>query len=249
MTNQTVLPAPPVLSPTGTAFFLDLDGTLAEIVADPLEARVAPETLEALARLQEATQGALAVVSGRSLVQLETMLHPLHLPLAGVHGFERRESDGYVRRAEVDSDLLADLVTDVVDFTSRQRGVLAEAKSGSVALHYRKRPELETTCRAFAATLANRDRRIRLMPGKMVIELTLGSLTKGDAIAEFMTLRPFAGRVPLFIGDDVTDEAGFDVVNSMLGVSVKVGPGLTHANYRLEGVRDVTRYIQMVLKS
>lgn len=238
---------PPILSPRGTAFFLDLDGTLAEIVSDPLEARVAQETLDVLARLQDATRGAVAVVSGRSLVQLETMLHPLRLPMAGAHGAELRNGEGVVRRAEVDSDLLADIVSAVVEFTSLQRGLLAEAKSGSVALHYRKRPELETICRDFARELAKRDRRIRLLPGKMVIELTLAQLTKGDAIAEFMAQPPFAGRLPFFAGDDVTDEAGFGIVNGMLGVTVKVGAGATSANYRLASVRDVTRYLAQVL--
>ncbi|MBE0694422.1 MAG: trehalose-phosphatase [Aquamicrobium sp.] len=231
------LPAPDFpadhLPPSRTAFFLDFDGTLAQIVADPDRAAVGAETLAVLRRLEEVAGGAVAVVSGRSIAQLDRMLHPLRLPAAGVHGLERRDAAGTLLQTPVDADAQQRLAAAVSAFVEGRPGLLAEVKPGSVALHYRKRPELEADSLAFAIDLARGDGRIRLVEGKKVIEMKLAARTKGDAIADFMAEAPFSGRLPFFAGDDVTDEAGFALVNGMGGVSLKVGPGETHARYRV----------------
>ncbi len=203
--------------------------------------------LEAVARLAVRSRGAVAVVSGRSLAQLDQMLHPLHLPLAGVHGIERREPNGEINGAEFDAELFRQLVSIIREFSARHEGTLVEAKPGSVALHYRKRPDLEMQCLDLAQTLSGKDSSINLMPGKMVVELTLAPLTKGTAIAQFMAQPPFIGRTPFFAGDDVTDEAGLAVVNAMQGVSVKIGDGETAAKYRLASVDAVCGYLESLL--
>ena len=223
------------LAPARTAFFLDFDGTLARIVPDPERASVEARTLAALRRLRETAGGAVAVVSGRSIAQLDRMLHPLRLPAAGVHGLERRDAAGTLRTTPFDAAAQHRLAATVGAFVGDRPGLLGEVKPGSVALHYRKRPEMEADSLAFAIELARADPRIRIVEGKKVVEMKLSPRTKGHAIADFMTEPPFAGRRPFFAGDDVTDEAGFSLVNEMGGVSLKVGPGETHARYRIDG--------------
>lgn len=237
------------LPPARTAFFLDVDGTLAEIVADPGRAFVGAGTLAALDRLARAAGGAVAVVSGRSIAQLDRMLHPLRLPAAGVHGLERRDAAGTVLRTPVDADAQRRLAAAVGAFVEGRSGLLAEVKPGSVALHYRKRPELEADCLAFAIDLARDDSRIELVEGKKVIEMKLAARTKGDAIADFMAEAPFNGRRPFFAGDDVTDEAGFTLVNGMGGVSLKVGPGQTHARHRVEDMAAFAAWLERLAAS
>ena len=224
------------LAPARTAFFLDFDGTLARIVPDPEQASVTAQTLAALRRLRQAAGGAVAIVSGRSIAQLDRMLHPLRLPAAGVHGLERRNAAGAVLATPFDAALQRQLAAAVGAFVGERPGLLAEVKPGSVALHYRKRPEMETASLAFAIEVARADPRIHIMPGKKVVEMKLAPRTKGDAIADFMAEAPFSGRRPFFAGDDVTDEVGFSLVNGMDGVSLKVGPGETHARYRVDGI-------------
>ncbi len=234
---------PPPFDVAGTAFFLDFDGTLAEIVDDPDLAQIKPHTLATLRKLAAATGNAVAVVSGRSIAQLDRFLSPLRLPLAGVHGMERRMAAGRVVKAPIDADAQRLLQARVAAFADENSGLLAEPKPGSVALHYRNRPDLAAACARLADDLARADPRIEVMPGKMVFEMKLGTLSKGDAIAAFMREPPFRDRLPFFAGDDITDEAGFEVVNAMGGIAVKVGPGKTFAGYRIEDTAAFTAWL------
>lgn len=227
-----------------TAFFLDFDGTLAEIVANPDLAAVKSGTLADLGRLQALAGGAVAVVSGRSIAQLDGLLRPLRLPVAGVHGLERRDADGDLHSVPIDADRHRRLAGLVDAFVADRPGLVAETKPGSVALHYRQRPDLQSECLALAESLARTGGPIRLLRGKMVVEMTLAARTKGDAILAFMRERPFEGRRPWFAGDDVTDEAGFAAVNAMNGISVKVGRGPTYANHRVADVASIARHLK-----
>jgi trehalose 6-phosphate phosphatase len=224
------------IDPAATAFFFDFDGTLAAIADDPRAVRVEARVIEALDALQARSDGAVAVVSGRPIQQLDEMLKPLRLPAAGVHGLERRGAGGAVFRVEVDMAAVARIRERVGAFVKDRSGLLMEIKPGSVALHYRKRPEFATACLDLAAKLADEDRRIRLVRGKKVIEMKLADRTKADAIAEFMDEAPFAGRRPLFAGDDVTDEDGFAALSRWQGWTVKIGEGETAAAYRMSDV-------------
>lgn len=234
----------PPLDVTRTAFFLDFDGTLAEIVDDPALAEIKPRTLAAVEKLAAAAGNAVAVVSGRSVAQLDRFLHPLRLPLAGVHGMERRMPDGRLMTTAVDEDAQDALQARVAAFAEANPGLLAEPKPGSVALHYRNRPDLGSTCGDLAEGLARADPRIRVVPGKMVFEMKLGTLTKADAIAAFMQEPPFRGRLPFFAGDDMTDEAGFELVNALDGISLKIGPGDTAARYRIADTATFARRLE-----
>lgn len=236
---------PPAVPPDRTAFFLDVDGTLADIVADPQLARVKSPVRAILGRLADSTDQALALVSGRSIAQIDRMLAPLKLPAVGVHGLERRLHDGYLTRFAFDAQAHAGLVAAVTDFAARQTGLEADPKPGAVALHYRKRPDLADECRAFMQDRRDADPQLALIAGKMVLELVYGRQSKGEAVASLMTLPPFAGRVPFFAGDDVTDETAFVQVNRMDGLSVKVGAGETAARYRVPDIAALARYLDL----
>lgn len=224
------------VDPAATAFFLDFDGTLAAITDEPGAARVKPRVAEAVARLSTAAGGALAVVSGRAISQIDVLLAPLKLPVAGVHGLERRDAAGGLHRAAVDEVLAARVGASVAALAAHNPGLLREVKPGSVALHYRKRPELAGACLDLARRLAAEDGRIHLLRGRKVVELKLAQPTKGDAVAAFMAEPPFAGRMPLFVGDDVTDEDGIAEVARRGGVAIKVGDGETAAAFRFAGI-------------
>jgi trehalose 6-phosphate phosphatase len=231
------------LNPAATAFFFDFDGTLAEIVPEPHLASVEPATLAALGRLHDLAGGAVAVISGRSIAQLDALLQPLRLPVAGVHGLERRDSGGEVHCAPIDANRHGRLAKLIDTFVASHPGLIAETKPGSVALHYRQRPDLQSECLALVEGLAESVGPIQLLRGKMVVEMALAFLTKGDAIADFMREAPFHGRRPWFAGDDVTDETGFAIVNAMGGISVKVGQGTTGANYRVADVASIAMHL------
>jgi trehalose 6-phosphate phosphatase len=235
------------IDPSRTAFFLDFDGTLAPIVDDPARAALPLATRATLSKLNQVCSGALAIVSGRSIQDLDRFLQPLVLPLAGVHGLERRGADGQVRRVEIDSETQQDLTRTAQNFVAHHVGVLAETKPGSIAVHYRRRPDLEAECLSFAQSCARTYPALHLLHGKMVIEMKLDTRTKGDAIADFMSEPPFRGRTPFFAGDDVTDEAGFARVAAMEGITVKIGEGQTSARYRLEDTASLAALLEAIV--
>jgi trehalose 6-phosphate phosphatase len=216
---------------------------LAEIVNDPAAARVAPEVQDILARLLTQAGGALAVISGRSIAQIDQILYPLHLPAAGVHGLEERITGGHVNRLAFDGCAHVELVATVNRFTSTHDGLRAEPKPGAVALHYRERPDLAQDCLQFMKAQTLRDPRLTLLTGKMVAELIFGRKSKGEAVAGMMQAAPFAGRRAVYAGDDVTDEAAFQVVNRMGGISIKIGTGQTCATYRLPDPAALAGYL------
>ena len=216
-----------------TALFLDFDGTLVDLAPEP-DAVVVPEGLiDALARVRARLHGALAIVSGRAVVAIDQFLHPLDLPAAGVHGSERRDVAGRMT-------LLPTPRLDVVEraataLVNQFPGLALEAKRGALALHYRQAPELEMLCRSTMQTAVDASPGLTLLAGKMVFEAKSVGASKGLAIADFLREAPFAGRRPLFFGDDSTDEAGFAAVQQHGGVGVKVGAGDTQARHRISG--------------
>ncbi len=232
------------LQPESTAFFLDFDGTLAEIAGKPDQAVIHPGAREMLRRLVRLAKGAVAVISGRSVAQLDAMLSPLHLPLAGIHGAERRDAAGKVYHAIYDREAERSIASRVRGFARMRSGLVVETKPGAVALHYRQRPELEADSLAFAAGFLHEFPTLAMLRGKMVVELTLSRRNKGDAIADFMREAPFAGRTAFFAGDDFTDEAGFETVNRMGGVTVKIGAGATSAQLRVASIAELVSFLE-----
>lgn len=222
---MAAIPRTDNLDLSAIALFLDVDGTLLEIAARPQAVSV-PEDLRARLRaLFAACGGALALVSGRSLADIDRLFAPLALPAAGLHGFERRDSFGKYRRRDVPSAAALEVARTAMSRLARQHsGLLVEDKEFALALHYRGAPGLEdTVVRAMQAAAAKLTGDLELQHGKMVVELRPASATKAHAVAAFLEEPPFAGRTPLFIGDDLTDESAFELVNRLAGLSVVVG--------------------------
>jgi trehalose 6-phosphate phosphatase len=242
---MNTLPPPP---PTGNAdccFFLDVDGTLLDIAPRPDAVRVTPATLALLGRLRLATGGALALVSGRSIADLDRLFAPHRFAAAGQHGTERRGADGMPREA-CTGDPLRESLARLRALARVHDGLLVEDKGCSIALHYRAAPGLEPFVRAIAAEESARiGNDCRVLPGKMVFELRSGHRDKGQAIAAFLREAPFRDRVPVFIGDDVSDEPGFAAVNAHQGLSIKVGEGPSLARHALADADAVLRWLSL----
>ena len=209
------------------ALFLDFDGTMVDIAPQPHAVHVPQPLLAVMQDLREYLQGAVAVISGRPIAQLDAFLQPLALPAAGVHGAERRSADGQMH-------LLNTHPLDHVEDAARELAALhpaliVENKRGSLALHYRMAPELEDLCVRTMQRAVAESPGVALLRGKMVVEAKPGGASKGRAIEEFLGEPPFAGRTPVFIGDDVTDEVGFSTVQRLGGIGIKVGEGATVA--------------------
>ncbi len=213
-------------------FFFDFDGTLTELADTPQAVIVEDRTRRALETLFEISGGAVAIVTGREIDAIDSFLHPLKLPVAGVHGFERRNGGGTISAPSSDECGGRAIEKILRSFAAHNPGLLLEKKRGALALHYRLRPELESLCLALVEDIAVRLPEAVLTRGKMVIETRLHRATKGTAICDFLKEQPFSGRVPLFAGDDVTDEDAFAAVNALGGISLKVGPGQTAARIR-----------------
>jgi len=217
------------------AFFLDLDGTLVDIAETPEAVDPGAEEIALLKKLAAASQGAIALISGRSLARIDGLFSPLVLPAAGQHGAERRDAQGKRYRHRFPVQSLRPAAGGIRSFASRHQGLVFEDKGASVALHYRLAPQLAAAARKAVLDAAEPlGDAVEVQGGKMVVELKPAGCDKGSAIAAFMQEPPFAGRVPVFLGDDVTDEYGFRVVNRLGGHSIKVGEGPSAARWRLE---------------
>jgi trehalose 6-phosphate phosphatase len=212
------------LALTDIALFLDVDGTLLEIAATPQAASVSDDLRERLLTLARDGGGAVALVSGRAITDLDALFVPLTLPSAGLHGFERRGTSGaYHTRLPPSAAALAAARGAMLDLARRHPGLLVEDKRFALALHYRKAPHLEEiVVKAMEDAAAPLTAELELQRGKMVVELRPVGATKAQAVAAFLTEAPFAGRQAVFIGDDLTDEPAFELVNELGGWSVVV---------------------------
>jgi len=232
------------------ALFLDVDGTLLDFAAHPQDVRVDADLRELLAALRELTGGALALVSGRSVADVDRLFAPLVLPAAGLHGIERRSATGEFRDPLHAREVIGAVAGKVMALAAANPGFGFEDKGLALALHYRQAPYLRSLAeREMRTILATLGPGFELQGGKFVVEIRPGGRDKGLAITEFAQEPPFAGRVPVFIGDDLTDETGFAVVNRLGGHSVKVGPGITHARWRLFDALAVRRWLSACVES
>jgi trehalose 6-phosphate phosphatase len=225
------LSLPKLRDPRAIAFFLDFDGTLVELADRPDTIRLAERTRDVLSRLAVVTGGAVAIVTGREIADLDRFLAPLRLPAAGIHGLTRRSPSGQSYAAPLDDQFLRHAELLLVPLVLSEPGLLLERKSNAVALHYRRRPDLEETCRTVMEQLAALCPGIQTKRGKMVFEAKPNSADKGTAILDFLKEPPFIGRQPVVAGDDVTDEDAFAAVNAVGGIAIKIGTGATRAHY------------------
>jgi len=211
------------------ALFLDLDGTLAEIVDDPDSVRLADETVGDLARIGARLGGALAVVSGRDLRDLARRTPPGLWRLGG-HGLEVLPPDAVPPEAP---PTLPEAVLAPLRALARQPGVRLELKGPVAALHYRAAPDAEFDAKAAAQAAAAAGEDLVWQAGKMVVEVKPASAHKGRALRALAARPPFAGRRPVMIGDDTTDEDAIAAAEALGGVGVKVGPGASTASLRI----------------
>lgn len=237
-----LLPPPPDLL-TGAALFLDFDGTLIELAETPDAIRVAPELGPLLGRLRDRLGGRVAIVSGRSVADLERYVPATNIPFSGSHGLELRLGDG--TRVPLHAPAGLDEVRDRVRrFVQGRQGLLIEDKPAGVALHYRKAPTEARTVTDFMEMLA-REAKLIVQKGNMVVELRPPGADKGDAVRAFMGQDAFAGARPVFLGDDLTDEHAFAAVTALGGAGILVGPSRsTKAQYRLKSVAAVAEWLE-----
>lgn len=235
------LPSPPAALLNGAALFLDFDGTLAPLAETPDAVEVDDGLLDQLARLRDRLGGRLAIISGRSVTTLRDLGFGDFL-LSGTHGLEFARPGAAVdappRLPTIDAGEAA-----FHAFAKGKAGLLVERKSISVGLHFRGAPQWGEEAGRLAATLAD-EHGLALQHGKMLYELRPGGADKGSAILKLMREAPMAGGVPVFIGDDVTDEEGFAAVAELGGAGILVGaPRTTLASFSLEQVAAVRHYL------
>ena len=225
-----------------TALFLDFDATLVEIAATPNLVEIPADVIASLSSLQLKLGGALALVSGRTLSDLDPFVYPLRLPAAGEHGCQRRSANGHLSLvAPVD---LGAAVYAAQTLVLQHPALLLERKTSGFSLHYRQASELENICIAAMQAAVQHISGLELLRGKCVVELKPLAASKDGAIQEFMREAPVAGRQCIFAGDDNTDESGFAAVQSMGGQAIKVGSGTTTASYHCASVTDLASWLR-----
>jgi len=230
------------------AYFLDIDGTLLEIAETPSGVRVDAGLVAMIRRLHACTGGAVALISGRRVADIDRLFPSLRLPIAGQHGMERRDPAGGMHRHAPEGVDWPRLMARIEAAFAGTAGLMLEDKGLTLAVHFRENPALEGQIgETLGRIVAESGAAIRLQPGKCVLEVKPAGRDKGTAIAEFMSEPPFRGRRPVFIGDDVTDEYGFRVVNDLGGDAVKVGDGETSARWRIDDVRAVRAWLAAIL--
>jgi trehalose 6-phosphate phosphatase len=218
------------------ALFLDFDGTLVDLAPRPDAVRVEPGLAEAMEAVSDLLGGALAIVTGRSVAAVDAFFSPHRFDVAGLHGGELRIG-GQVIQAAATSDAFR---REVGRLSAAGDGLVIEDKGTTVALHWRSAPELRPHAEALASEALRRlGAGWRLQTGKAVVEILPAGAGKGRAIATLLRHDPFRGRIPVFVGDDDTDENGFAEVLAGGGLAIRVGAGATIAPLRLPGPHEL----------
>ena len=226
--------------------FLDVDGTLIELTDSPLDTFADPELKTLLGHVAERLGGALALVSGRSIGYLDALFAPLRLPAAGLHGVERRKASGAMHGASFVDTQLNQARAAVTALVQAHPGTIVEDKGRTLAVHFRMAPDREAAVRepltAIAKPLGSN---YHIQEGSMVLEIKPRGFTKATAIKAFMAEPPFSGRKPVFIGDDLTDQDGFRMVEDQGGLSIAVGDRV-RGQYHLENAAAVREWLGQI---
>lgn len=245
------VPVPRALLPhlEQSAILLDIDGTLLDLAPTPREVWVPPGLAETLNRLLERTSGALALVSGRSLNDIDLIFAPEQFPAVGGHGAEMRVTADREAVATHAPPMDKELKRRLAAIARLSPGILLEDKGYSLALHYRLAPQAEQAIYA-AVSLIRADlpnAPIEVLPGKCVCEIKHSGFTKASGVRELMTHGPFKGRRPLFIGDDVTDESVFAIMPDLDGLAFSVGRRAKGVAGHFDEPGDVRRWLARLL--
>lgn len=240
---------PPPAASLDWAYFLDVDGTLIDIAESPDAVIIDASLLDLIARLHKQSGGAMALVSGRAISDLEQLLASLRLPLAGQHGLERRDATGRLWIHAASPEAKCAIKEALIPVLTQHSGLLLEDKGLTMALHYRRAPQLAYYVQRLLERLAHdANAGLEVQHGNCVAEIKPSAIDKGTAVAEYLGEMPFKDRRAVFIGDDLTDEHGFAEVNRLDGISIKVGKGPSCARYRLPDVAAVRRWLGEALK-
>ena len=232
------------------ALFLDVDGTLLEIAPAPGAVTVPdglPDTLIQVARLLD---NAVALVSGRTVNDLDKLFRRLPIAEAGQHGSEIRWPDGHAEYFGTGDSGLSALLEPILRFAQVRPGLMVEDKGQTIAVHCRQAPQYQTEIAAFLADLVNgKDAWLDVMSGRLVVELKPRGVSKRTAVERLMRSAPFAGRLPIFIGDDTTDEDGFAAARDLGGHGIRIGlTGESIASFRLPDPKAVRRFLGEIIR-
>jgi trehalose 6-phosphate phosphatase len=249
--SPDAVPVPRSLVPhlSESAILLDIDGTLVDLAPTPREVWVAPGLAKTLNRLLKRTSGALALVSGRSLNDIDLIFAPEQFPAVGGHGAEMRLSTDSEAVASHAPPMDRELKLRLAAIAKLSPGILLEDKGYSLALHYRLAPHAEKAIyeavSLIRADLPNAP--IEVLPGKCVCEIKHSGFNKATGVRELMTHEPFKGRYPIFIGDDVTDEAVFGIMPDLGGLAFSVGRRAQGVAGHFDEPRDVREWLAHLL--
>ena len=228
------------------AFFFDIDGTLADIAPSPNDALIPYTTLNNLHFLQK--KSAVALISGRSLVSIDALTYPLQFPAAGQHGLEIRFSDDEIIHLTHHKPVMDAINKEVKAFADQYPDLVVEYKGLSVAIHYRQAPALAGTVRSFAMSFVKPCENILCVHrGKMVEEIKLCGGNKGAAIRAFMQRDEFQGKIPVFAGDDKTDEDAYEAVNQLGGISIQIGSSSRQAHFSLHTPQNLRVWLDDIV--
>lgn len=231
-----------LLDETAWAFLFDFDGTLVDIAESPDEVKVPRELGSHLASLSRRANGALAIITGRRIADIDRLLAPHRIDVAGVHGAELRIGSQTITRSSEQSPGLAEVLEGATEKFGAERGILIEDKGNSMAVHWRRRPSMEAEVLKFMTDASQLlGDRYRIQLGKAVAEIVPRSTSKGYAIGRILAAAAYNRRRPIYFGDDLTDESGFDAVNRAGGASVRIGFGTTSAQYTLPDTESLRR--------
>ena len=235
---------PPPLT-ADVALFLDFDGTLVDLAATPNAIKVAPGLGELMAKVAWHLNGAVAIITGRPIEIIDKHLSGSVRAVAGIHGAERRTSLGHVIQSEFPTAMLDPAREAMSAFCRKNRGMRAEDKGVSIALHFRGAPDLGLEARRIVdECAAGSHGQLERLDGNMVVELKPAIVRKANAMSAYMNEPPFAGRRPVFVGDDLTDESAFVAVSQTNGYGVIVGARTpTAATTRLPSVAAVHSWL------
>jgi trehalose 6-phosphate phosphatase len=239
---------PPRLDPLRHALFLDFDGSLIDYAPTPDQIAVRPETIALLQDLSRRFGGALAIISGRRIADIDHHLAPLRLPISGVHGLEFRSRSDDTKRMPISEELeeARRRLNEAILLNDR---IYIEDKGGALVLHFRVHPDQRVRAERLAEQAVADLETLKVVGGHEIFEIRQRDITKANALRRFMRRPPFQTRIPVFVGDDVTDEDGMREAAAEGGFGVKIGPEPTVAAFRLPNTEAVHGWLSRLIES
>lgn len=222
--------------------FLDIDGTLAPFQINPEQSFIPNTTLEIIKEIIQLNIPVIAV-TGRNVETAGKLLHPVEVPIAGLHGLDIYFGSDHYIRPDLSQTNFKKLKQDIIKSCEKHPDLLIEDKGHSIALHYRENPNLENHAIHIMQQINSLHPTLKINKGKFVIELIPNQADKGKAIQTILNHLNLSSVFPIFIGDDLTDESGFIFINQQSGLTIKVGSGETQAKYRLKDIDSVANFL------